>query len=363
MDQLPNEVLRMVFEPMAHRQRMAIARVTKLWRYLLATFPRPLPPFPARVYDYNLDNPSKIFWLTTREYDELCCNAGSKALSEAEILSKKEESRGEIREVHRLYWRGKNFNLQIFNEVNQTNLKLNALAFFDKILCRKESQALGELLTNNTIEYLEFWTFRYNQRLSNVSVKSLVQKLKQNSSLIYLNFSGAINLGGAKHIPNLLKGNSSLCVLKLCHCMIDDKVAKAIAEALKLNRTLTNLDIAINKIGVEGGIHLAAALKENTTLTDLNIWYNWQLGSEGCSQIADALKINNSLKHLNISCCGMGIAGAQHFAEALAVNNTLTHFICNPGCIEPVEERTIRETIRTAWKISGRISRNLRDGV
>jgi len=42
-----------------------------------------------------------------------------------------------------------------------------------------------------------------------------------------------------------------------------DKDAKAFAEALKENRTLTHLDLSHNEIGEMGGIYLGAGLVRN----------------------------------------------------------------------------------------------------
>lgn len=44
---------------------------------------------------------------------------------------------------------------------------------------------------------------------------------------------------------------------------LTDKDAKAFAEALKENRTLTHLDLSYNQIGEMGGIYLGAGLVSN----------------------------------------------------------------------------------------------------
>ena len=47
--------------------------------------------------------------------------------------------------------------------------------------------------------------------------------------------------------------------------------AKAIAEVLKTNKTLTDLRLTANKIGDEGGKAFAEALKTNKTMTWLDM--------------------------------------------------------------------------------------------
>ena len=50
--------------------------------------------------------------------------------------------------------------------------------------------------------------------------------------------------------------------------------ASAIAEALKVNRVLTTLDLFGNEIGPSGALAIAEALKVNAVLTKLNLQYN-----------------------------------------------------------------------------------------
>ena len=46
------------------------------------------------------------------------------------------------------------------------------------------------------------------------------------------------------------------------------------AEALKVNTTLTKLDLMYNQIGNQGAQALVEALKVNTTLIELTLWEN-----------------------------------------------------------------------------------------
>ena len=51
---------------------------------------------------------------------------------------------------------------------------------------------------------------------------------------------------------------------------LSDKDAKAFAEALKENRTLTHLDLSHNEIGEMGGIYLGAGLVRSLINKDQN---------------------------------------------------------------------------------------------
>ncbi|CAF1508664.1 unnamed protein product [Didymodactylos carnosus] len=110
---------------------------------------------------------------------------------------------------------------------------------------------------------------------------------------------------------------------------ISDAGAKAIAEALKTNQTLTALGINSNNISAEGAKAIAEALKTNKTLTVLGINSN-NISAEGAKAIAEALKTNKTLTALDINSNNISDAGAKAIAEALKTNQTLTKLLLFP---------------------------------
>jgi Ran GTPase-activating protein (RanGAP) involved in mRNA processing and transport len=82
-----------------------------------------------------------------------------------------------------------------------------------------------------------------------------------------------------------------LLPLSLCSGnAIDVAGAKALAEALAVNTTLTSLTLSDNYIGVEGAKALAEALVQNKALAELAIKGN-ELGDEGVEALATALLV------------------------------------------------------------------------
>ncbi|CAF4603949.1 unnamed protein product, partial [Didymodactylos carnosus] len=75
---------------------------------------------------------------------------------------------------------------------------------------------------------------------------------------------------------------------------ISKEGAKAIADALKHNDTLTTFYLENNVISNEGAQAIADALKHNHTLTTLGLQYN-QITSRVAQTIADALKANQTV--------------------------------------------------------------------
>ena len=130
---------------------------------------------------------------------------------------------------------------------------------------------------------------------------------------------------GSKAIANALRENTTLTELNLNHNYIGDWGVKAIAEVLiKDNKTLKKLILASNEFGVEGAKAIAEALKKNRSLITLDIQQNFKLGNEGIKVLADALKINKTLKEINLRYTGFDNEGAKSLEEALKINKTIS---------------------------------------
>ena len=87
----------------------------------------------------------------------------------------------------------------------------------------------------------------------------------------------------------------------------------------------TQLDLSWNEIGAEGAKPLADALRVNGSLTKMSLAWN-NLGVEGTKAICEALEQNKTLKELDLSGPDNmgGAAGAKNVAKMLGVNGSLT---------------------------------------
>ncbi len=137
----------------------------------------------------------------------------------------------------------------------------------------------------------------------------------------------SINLTGDKRTNLLVKALARNNILTLKHFVwhncIGDEGAKALAEALETNATLTSINLTENNIGDEGAKALAEGLKTNATLTSINLGGN-NIGDEGAKALAEVLKTNKTVTSINLLGNKIGAEGAKALAEGLKTNATLT---------------------------------------
>ena len=131
-----------------------------------------------------------------------------------------------------------------------------------------------------------------------------------------------INAANAKKLAEALHGNTTLTMLTLDN-VIGSIDRAALADALKVNKTLTTLDLQHNKLGAKGAQAVASALRINKTLTTLNLGDN-DIGDVGAEALASRLRGNTTLTTLEIQDNEISIDGAEALVRALRGNTTLT---------------------------------------
>ena len=145
---------------------------------------------------------------------------------------------------------------------------------------------------------------------------------KLQSLLLYRSKIGAM---GASRLADCLRVNSTLTGLDLFSCRIGDAGATQLADCLRVNTALRSLELQGNGIGDEGATTLADSLRVNTSLKSLNLSWN-SIGDAGATQLAECLRINDTLTRLNLMAPadGIGLEGMTQLAACLRVNATLT---------------------------------------
>jgi Ran GTPase-activating protein (RanGAP) involved in mRNA processing and transport len=125
-------------------------------------------------------------------------------------------------------------------------------------------------------------------------------------------------------LARALHVNTSITELNLSWNLIRSPGARALAPALAASTTLRELDLGFNLLRCNGAAFLAPAISASPSLRVLSLRRN-ELGPNGSTHVADALRSNTSLRSLNLGLNGLAALGAAKIGEAIAQNSTLEH--------------------------------------
>ena len=115
---------------------------------------------------------------------------------------------------------------------------------------------------------------------------------------------------------------------------------KSFGRALSRNQTLTILDLSRNSIDDRGGIALAQGLRANHTLINLNLYF-CQIGDETACEFGLLFKKNKTLEFLSLSDNKISTRGFCALIDGLSENDTL-----EGNRIPPEHLKKLREAIK-----------------
>jgi hypothetical protein len=162
--------------------------------------------------------------------------------------------------------------------------------------------------------------------------KVLGEMLKANSVLKELDLSsnfvhpmdGGDAPGFAQELAVGIKDNGALLVLSVKSNSLGPAGGKALAEGLKGNQVITELNIADNYLAVGGDVSgviaLADAIPDMRAMTKLNVSDNKIVGTEGGQILSGMIAQNSVLKELDVSSnCKSREDDGPGFAKKLAI--------------------------------------------
>merc|ERR1719382_797861 len=125
---------------------------------------------------------------------------------------------------------------------------------------------------------------------------ALANGVKLNRSLRSLNLkwnSVGRDPSGIGALCDVLKSNLTIGHVDLRNNRINNIVAKCIGEMLTCNTTISHLDLSWNDLGVDGGVALLDGLKHNQTLIDCQLSGS-KVGEETLHEVAFLLRRNRA---------------------------------------------------------------------
>jgi len=129
----------------------------------------------------------------------------------------------------------------------------------------------------------------------------------------------------SSELNQLLEKITNNSITKIRIADIGDAEAIAIAEALKVNQSVTTADLSRNNIGDAGATAIAEALKANQYITTVDLSYN-NIGYAGAIAIAEVLKMNHPIVKMSLNYNKIKSEGATAIAHALNGNDFIIDF-------------------------------------
>lgn len=163
--------------------------------------------------------------------------------------------------------------LSVLNSSNYTLEELNIENPVYKTIFQSVAIHFGKMFQNNV--GLQKISMRKHQ-LRDDGLYIIMEHLLENNTLKVLDLNAnEISFRGCEAIAKYLKSdNCSLESLHLSNNKCSDYGAKAIAQAIAVNKSLIHLDMTYNQIGDMGLTLFAQALSQNQTLMSFKIFGN-----------------------------------------------------------------------------------------
>jgi hypothetical protein len=157
------------------------------------------------------------------------------------------------------------------------------------------------------------------------SLPALINHLDAHRESATLSLAYAsISDDGMGEVAKFVRDNPFVKHLDLRGNNIQAKGAQALANGVKLNRSLRSLNLKWNSIGKDpsGISSLCDALKSNLTVGHVDLRNN-RISNVGAKLVGDLLRANTAITHLDLSWNDLGVDGGLALLEGLKVNNSL----------------------------------------
>ena len=207
-----------------------------------------------------------------------------------------------------------------------------------------------------------------NEDIGEVEIKEIIHFLLKNEEVKTLELIDcSFNVYAMKLFSTYLRKLTKLVELNLYRIVVLEEpevsfFEKKIAQALEKNNTLKHIHLNGIINSDQGAFYLAEALKVNNTLRNLEFKVHKQISDKGYSYLAEALKMNNGLIQLTFEYNNISNQGAIYFSEALKVNNHLEFLRLHESFITKEIDIFFQEALKLNYKLIGLTLSNL-DGI
>ena len=158
----------------------------------------------------------------------------------------------------------------------------------------------------------------------------MLEHIKANNTTPALRIE--VNSVSARSLAKAMWVNDTITCLDLSSIDLNDHAGCYLARILKHNQTIKKIELDNNKLGSKACQAFGESLLTNTSLTYLSLDSN-QIATyqdmNGLKALADAVRINTTLTSLNLWRCGINVGGGNILAGGIEDNDTL--LFCDIG--------------------------------
>ena len=199
-----------------------------------------------------------------------------------------------------------NMNNEIVDSISKVceNKRFRYLDLSENFIDQDGAAILGEFLNKNkTLQRL----ILNNNDLENFKkdgVNSICKNLHNHPNIEFLDFSSMSVTGCGEAVANLIKNSKSIKSIILKDCLLNMRDIQNICKALSLpniSTTINNVDLSFNDMASDKSLEeIGKMIKVNKTLTKLNL-EKMNLNKDNYNFILNGLNENDKITHFNFS--------------------------------------------------------------
>ncbi|KAF9421191.1 hypothetical protein BGZ94_008921 [Podila epigama] len=199
------------------------------------------------------------------------------------------------------------------------NRTVTRLCLQSNSIKRAGAPSLASILTKNrVVRHLNIGS----NGLGPDGVIDIAEAVKYNRTLRSLSLDlNEMGPQGAKALAKALLTNHHLSHLYLPHNNIGDPGVQDLCQSLHRNVSIVSLDLEFNNIGLNQSVvgmkALADLLKVNKTLLEINLAYNVFPTAESIQALMEGISVNSTLESIMFTSCGISTEGAIAIANVL----------------------------------------------
>jgi len=161
---------------------------------------------------------------------------------------------------------------------------------------------------------------------ADLQVGMMIELIKDN--LVEKSIRIDVNSITARSLAKAMWVNSTITCLELSSNNLNDHAGSYLARTLTRNKTLKKIELDNNKLGSKSLLAFGESMKANTSLLYLSLDSNPIFSStnddiKGAQALSEALKVNKTLTSLNLWRTGMKATDGELLADALGHNKSI----------------------------------------